>query len=682
MQLKFLSIRNFRGLQDISLRTRGSPTAIVIVGPNAVGKTTVLEALRLIKVFLSPAYDQERELALRDMGLLVPGERTIDVSELAGDPNREVSLDMELSIDDAELAALQKLTAPWARRRLINNLGLAGSNELELVNFLSSARGKAGLQEAHSQVSTEIETLSRSKTLRLGLRFEPNRGPSGTNLFDQEALAILSGRNAGSEALLNYFPADRAMPSGEVTIQLGSADFQQTRQSHLAQPALKYTRLKQHLVSRFLLGDAQREVLKSDFQSVFDHLLFGKSLQSLRLTRSGRLNVTIQDLATKALYDVDRMSSGEKGLLLTVFLMKQTTSAGGVVLLDEPELHLNSAVCQLLLPYLVQYILRPQGLQAIICTHSEEVLSYAYQNEDCELFHLRSATDLSRVEISDRDELEGALRALGSGALDSLFAQGNLYVEGTDDKMILQTAFADRVAKWNIVCLNGRSEVEKTVQQLQATEGASELEGRHSFIFDLDRRPSSLSSTDMVKVLQWDRYCLENYLLDADAIFDALRDSPRDESMSLSRGELPRLLRDRALAQLPGVVARRVYSDLEPENPGLRAKEMTDLQEYEAISTVLAKRLGAIANELRDFREGDWCKVFVDKAMRLDAELRNSWETDWIAKCNGKQVLDEIHKHYGLRIPRGQFKMRIATATRARSSETWKIVRTFLEDAL
>lgn len=636
----------------------------------------------MIKVLLSPAYDQEQELALRDMGLLFPGERVIDASEVAGDPTKEVSLDMELSLDDFELVDLQKLTAPWARRRLINNLGLAGTNELGLVNFLSSSRGKKALEEAQSQVSAEISTLSRSKTLRLGLRFDPIRGPSGTNLFDQEALAILSARNAGYEALLNYFPADRAMPSGDVNIQLGAADFQQTRQSHLAQPALKYTRLKQHLVNRFLLGDSERDVLRSDFQNVFDHLLFGKSLQSLRLTQHGRLNVTIQDLTTKALYDIDRMSSGEKGLLLTVFLMKQTTSQGGIVLLDEPELHLNSAVCQLLLPYLVQHVLKPQGLQAVICTHSEEVLSHAYQNEDCELFHLRTSTDLSRVEISDRDELEGALRALGSGALDSLFAQGNLYVEGIDDKIVLQTAFADRVAKWNVVCLHGRSEIEKTVQQLQHAEGAGDLEGRHSFIFDLDRRPTALSSTEMVKVLQWDRYCLENYLLDPDAIFDALRDSPRDEEIKLSRGELPRLLRDLALAQLPGVVARRVYAELEPENPGLRPKELSELRDYKEIATVLARRLNTIVQELESFTQEDWCALFVERAVQLDLELRSTWETDWIVKCNGKSVIEEVHKHYGLRIPRPQFKMRIATATRVRSSETWKIVRTFLEDAL
>jgi len=42
MRLQHLSIHNFRALEDINVTFRG--LADVIVGPNAVGKTTILEA--------------------------------------------------------------------------------------------------------------------------------------------------------------------------------------------------------------------------------------------------------------------------------------------------------------------------------------------------------------------------------------------------------------------------------------------------------------------------------------------------------------------------------------------------------------------------------------------------------------------------------------------------------------
>ena len=39
------------------------------------------------------------------------------------------------------------------------------------------------------------------------------------------------------------------------------------------------------------------------------------------------------------------MSNGEKGLILKFLLIERTVAVDGVTLLDEPELHLNPAVC-------------------------------------------------------------------------------------------------------------------------------------------------------------------------------------------------------------------------------------------------------------------------------------------------------------------------------------------------
>ena len=52
MYLKMLEVKNFRALEDI--RVEFNPRVNVIVGPNAIGKTTILEAIRLVKVLLAP----------------------------------------------------------------------------------------------------------------------------------------------------------------------------------------------------------------------------------------------------------------------------------------------------------------------------------------------------------------------------------------------------------------------------------------------------------------------------------------------------------------------------------------------------------------------------------------------------------------------------------------------------
>ena len=62
MKLTQLSVRNFRGLQNIVVNF--DSRANVIVGPNAIGKTTVLEAIRLAKAVLAPRVYDEGQHAL------------------------------------------------------------------------------------------------------------------------------------------------------------------------------------------------------------------------------------------------------------------------------------------------------------------------------------------------------------------------------------------------------------------------------------------------------------------------------------------------------------------------------------------------------------------------------------------------------------------------------------------
>ena len=70
MHLRTLTIKNFRALEDITVdfTTRVS----VIVGPNAAGKTTVIEAARLAKALLAPRTQAEASQILQSLGVSSP----------------------------------------------------------------------------------------------------------------------------------------------------------------------------------------------------------------------------------------------------------------------------------------------------------------------------------------------------------------------------------------------------------------------------------------------------------------------------------------------------------------------------------------------------------------------------------------------------------------------------------
>ncbi len=101
-------------------------------------------------------------------------------------------------------------------------------------------------------------------------------------------------------------------------------------------------------------------------------------------------------------------------------------------MIDEPELHLNPAVCKILLSFLIDEYLVPHNIQAIICSHSPKILGAAFDSERCSLFHLQSLTVISPILSVDRREVFDALRRLGVSAGDVLFSAGSIFVEGGD----------------------------------------------------------------------------------------------------------------------------------------------------------------------------------------------------------------------------------------------------------
>ena len=68
MWLKKLTIANFRGIEHLPIDL--DPRANVIVGPNAIGKTTLLEAIRLAKAALSPRTLDEAQQVFMGLGAL------------------------------------------------------------------------------------------------------------------------------------------------------------------------------------------------------------------------------------------------------------------------------------------------------------------------------------------------------------------------------------------------------------------------------------------------------------------------------------------------------------------------------------------------------------------------------------------------------------------------------------
>lgn len=152
MRLANLKIKNFRGLKDIEFAL-DTPVS-VIVGPNAIGKTSILEAIRLHKAILSPTHLNETLEVLQAMGAFSPHTQTVMLESLFGDPKLPLEIKLTLELEDRELSALEKGVPQLALSHLRNTLALApGQQNIALSQFLSSPAAQLRLAEITSEMA-------------------------------------------------------------------------------------------------------------------------------------------------------------------------------------------------------------------------------------------------------------------------------------------------------------------------------------------------------------------------------------------------------------------------------------------------------------------------------------------------------------------------------------------------
>ena len=682
MQIRELQIKNFRGLTNVTFDFDKSTN--VIVGPNAIGKTTVLEAIRLVKALLLPRYYQEAQQVLTSLGAASPHPQLsnyLDYPSLSNDPNKPIIISMAIELSETEIKFIKSSANQITFEILRGQLARSDEQgQFALTQYLSTDDGKKRLESTRIEVTNRIERLEPPFRIPLTLTIDGAQGQiGGANIFDQTLISTLEKKLPPQLALFSYFPADRAFPSGEVNIQIGSVEANNQIQAHIGNAASKYQRLKQTIVNNLLISELDQEKLRQDFELVFENLLPGKSLAGLSVTQVGKLKVAIKEESSGKIFDLDNMSSGEKGLILTFLLLRRSLSEGGIALLDEPELHLNPAVCKNIIPFLNDFVSSDNKTQILLCTHSAEILGSAFDHPECSIHHLRSHQDATKIYERDNREVFEALRRLGTTAAESLFSRGNIFVEGEHDSAILEDGFFEQVTGYKITSLGGRKEVEKEIRALQNGERKGEIDKTHCFIYDMDRAPENFESTKYVKILQWDRYCLENYLINRKLLFDVLTEaSVRDLG---SRGTFEHNIIELALKQLTAVVAKKIYTELKPEGPGLRSSDVSH-KTYEEIADILSRRLEGIKAELNDFEEHSWKTNFISKCDALHQEMKTQWDEEWQRLCSGKQLIDDLYRDYTINISKFELKRRLVRAMKANQTDDWTLVRSKIRDAL
>src|SRR5580704_17439092 len=140
MRIDHIAIDNFRGLGKITWTPEQAIS--VIAGPNAVGKTSIFEAIRLAVCILAPADPNEGIQALSTMGIASGHMTSVRYGSLAQDLTKPVEISLTIKLTNAEVGYLSGRAEDMALLRLRTILGIQQQLDLAALAQLLS-------QDAH-----------------------------------------------------------------------------------------------------------------------------------------------------------------------------------------------------------------------------------------------------------------------------------------------------------------------------------------------------------------------------------------------------------------------------------------------------------------------------------------------------------------------------------------------------
>jgi hypothetical protein len=389
---------------------------------------------------------------------------------------------------------------------------------------------------------------------------------------------------------------------------------------------------------------------------IFNNLLTPKKFKGVDLSTSpiGFIVETPQGEV-----DIDNLSSGEKEVLFGFTELLKLRPRNSVILYDEPDLHLNQEVERKIVPLLRN--IGPNN-QFWIATHSFGIMdSVAYD----ELFRLENYTGRNQItSVFGDEEKWNTFRSVAGDVGIVTLGQRIVFLEGTEraDKYILDTFFEEYKGKAVFIPSGSVTDV---VGISQKTLALLHTSSRFNFYYAIRDR-DFMSSQEREHTIQsggqrlhvWERYHLENYLLDFEAIYEVLKrnlvqcpcSSPKDveeKMVEILRQETERFLSTMVKYKVNKEL-RTIYFDVGfPELENQAREQVKKLKDRLSSLCEIERVLGVI------------------KATK--EELENAIESGkWIEILPGREILKLFIGKYGQGLAYEPFKNQLVHEIKAR----------------
>jgi predicted ATPase len=558
MRIRNLQIDNLRGINHAEL-TEVEDT-VVVAGQNGCGKSCLFDAIRLIKS--SYGGYQSNELMSFWSEFQIDPSIPRSFSRLFRDSSRPMFVEIDFLLNKGERQYISDNLEELARSSFADQ-----AQYLQQESLASRIRAENGL-ELQSFISKARDSLSESTLLKGKLELDSN----GTvRLEDNPLLELIFGNYEPDHlGIIDYHGAQRHFQReqlGGVNLNLDSKN-NAMRQHALYNYSSKYSNIKSEIAGAYIRsiliqkagGQLPVDSLTETLGELFTTFFPGKSFQGPQPAQDGGLDFLVR-LFDGTTHDINELSSGEKEVLFGYLRLRNSSPKYSIILIDEPELHLNPRLVRNLPLFYHRHLGIELECQLWLVTHSDALLREAVGKPRFSVFHMQApgAQNNQVTEVSVKNDLEMTIVDM-VGDLATYKPYGKILVcEGSDpefDVRMITALFPELAEEANLISGGNKSTVKKLRELLERASGA-EL-SPPKFFSIVDRDGQSVESDQLLsseRELTWDVYHIENYLLDPKFIREALCAFSFSDSV-MSEGEVEAELRTIAIENLDEMVRK------------------------------------------------------------------------------------------------------------------------------
>lgn len=652
MKIESLHISNFRGIKAVSLDALGS--MVIIAGQNGSGKSCMFDAIRLLKSVYGGYQANEWHQWMGEFQISLTNKSS-DFASMFNDPSKELRITCDFRLAPEERHYIQNNADALLRDKIWRTIlpEAYGWGGYRMAMFAAQFRERepevaARAKAEYAQLMTELA----APLVRGAFVVPPGETPRIENSL---ALSIVFSTFRPTEiGVIDYHGAQRHYGREQVqgiNLNLEAAE-QQRSQSSLYNYANKYTNVKAEMAASYvkeLLAEAagvpkdQQSSITNTLKDLFATFFPDKKFLGPQPTPDGSLKFPVET-QSGTYHDLDELSAGEKEILYGYLRIRNSAPRYSIILLDEPELHLNPRLIRGLPEFYKKNLGAALGNQIWLVTHSDALLREVVGQESYNVFHMLPCASVQKGQsqlkpLSATADLElalvdlvGDLAAYKPGGKVVIFEGGG---DSDFDQRVTSTLFPKLNEQANLI--SGSNKIR--VRALQETLENAATKGLLPFKFYsvTDRDLGSTAQPSSESVFSWDVYHIENYFLEPKYITRVLssvnmgvtinEEEIWDELRQCAQDTIPQLIRHELAEIANAALVGAINTGTDPKGADLaNLLHVSINNSLERLNSVCSTTLTKSALESKE----------VELRARYDESLADG---TWVAKCRGRDIL-------------------------------------------